>query len=435
MHSASDDGAPDDGTPDDGAPESQGRAPLEIRPVGEDELPAFVAAEHVAFSVELKPERFEAIRGIVELDRTLAAFDAGRIVGPAGAGSWELTVPGPGTVPAATITAVAVLPTHRRQGVLTALMARQLDDVVDRGEAVAVLTASESIIYGRFGYGLATWAMGFAIDRPHAGLARPAEAGGRVLMLDGDEAPKRIPDLYDDLRRRQPGALSRPPGWWADYFRDPEDEREGASPRFYALHESDAGEADGFVSYRVKKNWTDDGVAAGDTQVYELYGSSPAVRAALWQFCLGVDLTATLSCWNAPIDEPLRWMLADPRRFRVTAVSDWLWVRLVDVPAALSGRGYAAPGRLVLDVADSFKPHNTGRYELDAGPEGAECRRTDAEPDLAMSVADLGALYLGGVGCTALARAGRIEERRPGALAAGDALFATSDTPWCSTEF
>jgi predicted acetyltransferase len=408
---------------------------LEIRPVTEDEFPAFVAAEHVAFSEELKPERLEAIRAIAEIDRTLAAFDRGRIVGTAGAGSWELTVPGPAIVPAATITAVAVLPTHRRRGVLTALMARQLDDVLDRGEAVAVLTASESIIYGRFGYGLATWAMAFAIDRLHAGLARPVGVDGRVVMLDKDEAAKRIPDLYEELRHRHLGALSRPPGWWADYFRDPEDDRYGASSRFYALHESDTGEADGFVAYRVKKSWMDDGVPAGETQVYELYGAGPAVRTALWQFCLGVDLTATLSCSNAPIDEPLRWMLSDPRRLRVTGVADWLWARLVDIPAALGARRYTSPVRLVLDVEDSFKPHNTGRYELVAGPDGAECQRTDSEPDLALSVADLGALYLGGVGCTALARAGRIEERRPGALAAGDALFTTADAPWCSTEF
>jgi len=425
MHSA----------PDFGAPDSGGHAGFDIRPVTEDELPAFVAAGHVAFSEEMTPARLEAIRAITEIDRTLAAFEAGRVVGTAAAGSWELTVPGPAIVPTATVTAVAVLPTHRRQGVLTSLMARQLDDVADRGEAVAVLTASESIIYGRFGYGLATWAAGFAIERLHAGLTRPVDAGGRVVMLDKDEAPKRIPDLYDELRRSCVGALSRPPGWWLDYFRDPEDQRDGASPRFYALHESDAGEADGFVSYRVKRNWRDEGVAAGDTQVYELHGSSPAVRAALWQFCLGVDLTATLSCANAPVDEPLRWMLSDPRRFRVTAVSDWLWARLVDIPGALGGRRYASPGRLVLDVTDSFKPHNAGRYELVGGPDGAECRRTRAEPDLTMSVADLGALYLGGVGCTALARAGRIEEHAPGALAAGDGLFMTAEAPWCATEF
>jgi len=418
------------------AVEREGRSDLEIRPVTEDEFPAFVAAGHIAFSEELKPERLEGIRAIAEIDRTLAAFHAGRIVGTAAAGSWELTVPGPGlVVPAATVTAVAVLPTHRRLGVLTALMARQLDDVRDRGEAVAVLTASESVIYGRFGYGLATWALAFSLDRRYAGLVRTIEVGGRVVMLDKDEAGKRIPDLYEDLRRRHVGALSRPPGWWAEYFRDPDDQREGASSRFYALHESDAGEADGFVAYRVKRNWMDDGLPAGDTQVYELFGSNPGVRAALWQFCLGVDLSATLSCWNAPVDEPLRWMLADPRRFRITGVSDWLWARLVDIPAALVGRRYGSPARVVLDVADSFRPHNTGRYELVGGLDGAECRRTDAEPDLALSASDLGALYLGGVGCTALARAGRIEECRPGALAAGDALFATADAPWCATEF
>ena len=183
----------------------------------------------------------EAYREITELDRTLAAFDDGRIVPRRRAGSWELTVPGPATIPAATVTAVAVLPTHRRRGILTALMARQLDDVADRGEAVAVLTASESIIYGRFGYGAVDVGRGFTLDRPHASLAHPVVADGRTVMLDTDEATKRIPDLYDELRRRQVGGLSRPAGWWADYFRDPEAFRDGASPRYYALHESGRG--------------------------------------------------------------------------------------------------------------------------------------------------------------------------------------------------
>jgi predicted acetyltransferase len=314
-------------------------------------------------------------------------------------------------------------------------MARQLDDVAERGEALAVLTASESIIYGRFGYGIATWAAGFAIDRQHARLARPVPPHGRTVMLDTDEASKRLPDLYDDLRRRQVGALSRPPGWWADYFRDAEEDREGASRFFYALHLSDSGDPDGFVTYRVKKSWTDDGVPAGDTRVYELHGASQSVRTQLWQFCLGVDLSATVSCWNVPVDEPLRWMLADPRRFRVTGTADWLWARLVDIPNALGARRYASSGRLVLEVDDAFLPRNSGRYELEGGPDGAECRRTDAAADLALSVADLGALYLGGTRCTTLARAGRVEELRPGALAAGDALFTAADAPWCATEF
>ena len=408
---------------------------FDIRPIRDDEFLAFAAVDQVAFGQELKPERVEAYRALTELDRTLAVFDAGRMVATAGAGSWELTVPGPATVPAAAVTAVAVLPTHRRRGILTALMARQLDDVAGRGEAVAVLTASESIIYGRFGYGLATWASGFTIDRQHAAFSRPLETGGRTVLLDADEAAKRIPDLYDDLRRRQVGELSRPPAWWADYFSDPEDGRDGASIRFYALHETDSGEADGFVSYRVKKNWTDDGVPCGDTQVQELHGATPAVRLALWDFCLGVDLSATMSCYDAPVDEPLRWRLADPRRLRISGVSDWLWARVVDIPAAFSARRYVAPGRLVLDVTDEFKPGNTGRYELVGGPDGAECRRTDADADLAMGVADLGALYLGGIGCTTLARAGRVEQRRPGALVDGDLLFVGAGAPWSATEF
>jgi predicted acetyltransferase len=408
---------------------------LDIRPIGGDEYSAFVAVDQVAFSTEVKPERVEAWRALTEFDRTLAAFDRGRIVATAGAGSWELTVPGPASIPAATVTAVAVLPSHRRQGILTALMARQLDDVAARGEAIAVLTASESIIYGRFGYGLATWASGFKIDRRDAAFARPLESSGRVVVLDRDEAAKRIPDLYDDLRQRQTGELSRPAAWWADYFSDPEEDREGTSIQFYAVHESDAGEADGYVSYRVKRSWTDAGVNNGDTQVQELHAATGSVRLALWEFCLGVDLVATISCYNAPPDDPLRWRLADPRRLAVTGVSDWLWARIVDVPAALAARRYRTPGRLVLDVTDEFVPRNAGRYELIGGPDGAECRPTDAETDLALGVAELGALYLGGVSCTTLARAGRVEERRAGALLTGDQLFVGARAPWCSTEF
>jgi predicted acetyltransferase len=408
---------------------------LEIRPIGQDEYSAYIAVDQVAFSSEVKPERMEAWRAITEFDRTLAVFDRDRIVATAGAGSWELTVPGPATVPAATVTAVAVLPSHRRRGILTALMARQLDDVADRGEPIAVLTASESIIYGRFGYGLATWASGFKVDRRDATFARPVETTGRMVVLDADEAAKRIPDLYDHLRRRQVGELSRPAAWWADYFSDPEEDRGGASIQFYASHESDAGEPDGFVSYRVKRSWTPGGVNDGDTQVQELHGADGSVRLALWDFCLGVDLTAAVSCYNAPPDDPIRWRLADPRRMDVTNVSDWLWARIVDVPAALTARRYRSSGRVVLDITDDFVPRNSGRYELVGGPDGADCRRTDADADLAMTVADLGALYLGGVSCTTLARAARVEELRPGALLTGDLLFVGAHAPWCSTEF
>jgi predicted acetyltransferase len=408
---------------------------VQIRPVTDDEFYAFSAVDHVAFGQEITPERVEAYREIAELDRTLGVFEDGRIVGTAAAGSWELTVPGPATIPAAAVTAVAVLPTHRRRGLLTKLMARQLDDVADRGEAVAVLTASESVIYGRFGYGVGTWAQSFTLERAHAALAHRVDAGGHVVMLDREEASKRIPDTYDGLRRTSVGELSRPEGWWLDHFRDPEPFRDGASLRFYALYESAAGEALGFVSYRVKKHWTDDNVARGDTQVQELHAATPEVRAALWEFCVGVDLSATVSCWNAPVDEPLRWMLADPRRFQVTAVHDWVWVRIVDIPAALAARRYTAPGRLVLDVADAFVPHNAGRYELVGGPDGAECVPTSAAPDLALGVADLGALYLGGVSCATLARAGRLREVRAGALATGDAMFVTPVAPATVTEF
>ena len=408
---------------------------VELRAVTEEEFDAFVRVDHTAFGHGPPDEEDAAeYRRMVELDRTRAVFEGGRVVGASAGLSFELTLPGNTAVPAAGITAVGVLPTHRRRGHLRRMMGALLDDAADRGEPVAILYASESLIYGRFGYGWATSHQEVEIDTRHGAFLRPTPATGRIELIDRDQAVKVLPGIHDRARRVQPGDITRPAPWWDALVRDPEKHRGGASQRFFAVRESPSGEADGYAVYRVKTEW-EHGQPAGRVQAEEVVGLTPEAQVDLWQFLLSIDLTRTVVYRSRPVDDPLRWMLADPRRLRVTTMSDQLWVRMLDVAAALAARRYSVEGTLVLDVADEFRPAQAGRYELTGGPEGGECRRTSAEPDLSLTAADLGALYLGGVPASTLVAASRVVERRPGALARADAMLAGRPVPFCRTGF
>lgn len=405
---------------------------VEIRPVTAEEWADYVRAEHIPFGVHINDEEMKVQGQRYGVWNTLAAFEDGRIVATAGDWDMHLTVPGGGHVHAPGVTAVGVLPTHRRQGLLTALMRRQLDDFRGRGEPVATLLAAESVIYGRFGYGWATTSTAAELERVHGVFRAGAVPRAELQLLDKHEAAKVLPEVFDLARGRQPGEVSRPDGWWQEFIRDPEWAREGDSELFHVLCR-DGADA-GFASYRMKMNW-DNNIAQYTLRVNQLVASSPAVRAALWRYCLDVDLVATICFENLPVEEPVRWMLRDPRRLRTTTVSDWLWVRLVDVAKALEARRYRVADRLVVEVVDAFLPENEGRYQLEAGPDGARCRRTNAEPDLRLSVAELGSAYLGGVRLSSLAGAGRVDELVPGALARADLLFGSDRPPWCSTDF
>jgi predicted acetyltransferase len=407
----------------------------EIRPITSDELPAFIQVDGAAYSSPQTDEDIEAARRPFEFDRSLAAIEDGRFIGAAGAMSFDLTLPGHTTIPVAGVTWVAVLPTHRRRGVLTALMRRQLEDVRARGEALAVLTASESAIYRRFGYGAATSVMYTEIERAHSAFLAPVNLSGRYRLVEHEEAINKIlPPLYDDVRRARVGELSRTEAKWRSQYRMPNAPANGFGPRLYAVYESDAGQVDGAVIYRAKLEWTN-GVPDGTLQVSELIARTPEAYAALWRYCLDVDLVGRVRGLHRPVDEPLRWMLADSRRLRVTHLADNLWVRLLDIPAALSARRYATEGRLTFDVSDAFLPDLTGSYTLEGGPEGASCARSDHPADLSLDVAALAATYLGGVSFATLAQAGLVHQETPGALACADAIFATFPAPYCSTPF
>jgi predicted acetyltransferase len=411
-----------------------GAMDIEIRPVTPDEGDQFSGVMATAFGETFTEEELADHDRWFEYDRSIGAFEGDRMVGTGGAFSMDLTLPGLTTIPIGGLTAISVLPTHRRRGILRSMIAYHFDETEGRGELVSALGASESVIYGRFGYGLATSFADYEIDPRRGQFSRPPVTRGRLRLLEPEETAKIVPPLYDRYRRGQPGELSRPQVWWDTYARDPEWMRQGASRHYDVVHESDPGRVDGWVSYRVESRWPD-GLAANVIKVRMLVGLTPEAEAALWRYILDLDLAGTVRLMDRPVDDPVRWRLADPRRLRVTEVGDQLWVRLLDLPGALAARRYAVEGTLVLEVTDPLRPRNQGRFRLEGGPEGAVCEPTRAEPDLALDIADVGAAYLGGASLVSLARAERVAELTPGALLRADLMFAASPPPICTTHF
>ncbi|BFO21542.1 GNAT family N-acetyltransferase [Streptomyces sp. KM77-8] len=323
---------------------------------------------------------------------------------------------------------VGVAATHRRRGVLTSLMRRQLDDVRSWGEPLAVLTASEPAIYGRFGYGAATFHVNAEIDTSRTGLSVPPGTDGVRLRY---AAPAEVLDACESVYARlvpgRPGMLTRRPGWERLEVLDPESGRDGASPLQCVVAERD-GETVGYTRFRVKPDWGPGG-PDGSVLVSALAALDPAADAALWRFLFGVDLTSTVVVRGRPVDEAWQYLVSDIRRCR-PEVRDSLYVRLVEVGAALGARTYRAPVDVVFEVEDAFCPWNAGRWRLSGDAKGASCERTEDAADLAVSVRELGAAYLGGVSLTALAAAGRVRELRRGALAEASLAFGSDVAPW-----
>lgn len=405
-----------------------------IRVITPDDFPEYVRTDNIAFGSRMSSDEIERTKRQLEFDRSLGAFDGNEVVGTAAAISFQITLPGNVTVPAAGVTWVSVMPTHRRRGILTSLMRRQLQDVRERGEHLAVLLASESLIYGRYGYGAATIGVDYELETRYGALRDPVPAAGRMRVLEPDEALAIIPQVYDRMRQGQPGALSRSQTRWQNEVDIREQPWEKAKARFHVAHVGKAGDIQGYVSYRMQQQWQH-GLAEYALTIDELVATSPEAYAALWAYCIDADLVRLIRAGSRPQDEPLRWMLAEPRRLRTTDAGDFLWVRIVDVAGALCARRYANEGRVVLAISDHFVPDNSGNYELIVAGSGSTCRRVDRDPDLEMGIADLGSIYLGGVRCTTLGFAGRIREHTPGALKLADALFLSDPRPWCNTEF
>jgi predicted acetyltransferase len=390
-----------------------------------DEFTQAVFAIGQYFSLDPTEERMERFSKNLPIERMHAARENGNIVGGAGVFPFELTVPG-ATVPTAGVTVVGTYPTHRRRGVLRAMMRAQLDDVHERGEALALLWASEETIYGRFGYGMSSYAGEIKLPREYAGFATPLERTSTLRFVDAEEVLQTFPRVWDRARRRIPGMLSRTRNWWE--LRILFDMPGGEGPKRFVLLETD-GRPTGYAIYRHKPKW-EQGNSESDLEVIEAIADDGTPTAELWRFLLDIDWAATISAHLLPIDHPLFFLLATPRRMRFR-VGDGLWTRLVEVGEALSARTYSADGSLVFDVVDSFCPWNEGRWRLSDG----RAKRTTASAHLRCDVSALGSVYLGAFSFSELVRGRRVEELRRGAAARADAMFAWNRAPWCPEIF
>jgi predicted acetyltransferase len=372
-------------------------------------------------------------QGLTEFERSTAAWDGDEIVGTAGAFSFGLSVPGGSVVPAAGVTMVSVASTHRRRGVLTSMMRRQLDNVRERGEPLAVLTASEPGIYGRFGYGVASEQLRLEIDTARVRLALPEDVDGvRLRFVTLEEGRDACEGVYARLVSGRPGMLERRPGWERLPTLDPEEAREGGSPLLCVLAESE-GEVRGYARYAVKAQWGPQG-PDGTVVLRDVEALDPVVYAALWRYLFDVDLTSKLVARNRPADEALLHLVSDARRCRPSS-RDGLFLRPVDVAAALEARTYTSPVDVVLEVTDPFCPWNEGRWRLSGDSKGAVCGRTADPADLALSVRELGSAYLGGFSLSSLARAGRVRELRSRALTEASVAFRSDVAPWTAHGF
>jgi predicted acetyltransferase len=404
---------------------------IDVRPF-DGEPRQFLEAGELAFGERARDEDLASFESLFEPDRAIGAYDGDRLVGTAGILSFDLTIPG-GVVPSAGVTLVGVQPTHRRRGVLRRMMRMQLDQVRDRGESTAILWASEGGIYQRFGYGLATMVTRLSIERDRSSFRRPHEPAGIVRMVEVDEARRLIPPVHDALVTSRPGFYARTPAYWdAEVFHDPEHWRRGAGAAFYVVHEVD-GQVDGYARYRIRDRW-EDGAPRSTVVVTEKLATTPAADLDLWQYLLGIDLMSTVDAWNVAPDDPILLNVLEPRRLGI-GLGDGLWLRVVDVSAALAQRRYAGDGRLVLDVTDEFCPWNAGRWSLRVEGGLPLVEPTNDPPDLACDVTDLGAAFLGTFGFTQLVDAARVRELQPGGALRGDALFRTPRAAWCPKVF
>jgi predicted acetyltransferase len=402
-----------------------------VRTIEADEIGPWVACMGVGFLHPVADGYAEYFLGDVDRARSWGAFESDRVVGTLRSFPTAFTVPGPTEVQAAALTSVTVAPTHRRQGLLTAMITADLAASAARGEPLGILIASEYPIYGRFGYGAAVEGATYSADLDSVEFLRPDD--GAVELVDLATMRKEAPAIYDRFRSAQPGSIERDERWWDRVLHQVQ--VPGAKPPegYQAIYRAPGGEAEGYVRYRASEEW-DSMRAKGLLTVEELLALTPGAYQRLWRYCCEVDLVTTLEAGNRSACEVLPWLLADGRAVRQTGRYDFVWVRILDVCAALGARRYAVEGGVVIEVVDALG-FAAGRFSLEGGPDGATCTRTDASPDLSLGVGTLGSAYMGGVPLHVRAASGDVDVHRPGALARADAMFRSVPAPWCNTWF
>lgn len=373
-------------------------------------------------------ERLKHFERVLAPERVHAGFDGDDIVSGSASFPFALTVPG-GQVKAAGVTVVGVLPTHRRKGYLSAMMRALIDGAHARGEPVAVLWATEDTIYGRFGYGVASMSAEIDLPREHTQPFAERDFAATTRLVPLAEAEPLIAPIYDRVARATPGMFARSPAWWQDRLLVDPDWRRGNAGHLRCAVLELGGRPAAYAFYRVNQMF-ERGNSTGNVSVVEAMGETDEATQAIWRFLFGIDWLARIKASLLPLDHSLLLSLKAPRRLNFL-VRDGLWVRLIDLPAALRARGFATDGAVVIEVDDKFCPRNAGRWRI--GRDGVE--KTDAAADLACDVTALGSVYLGGFSFSELARALRVKELRDGALARADALFHSDRKPWCPEIF
>ena len=410
---------------------------IEYRQITSAEHRRFGLAVERGFGGHYEPthDRFELDKRSLTPEMTICAFDDGEIVGTSGAYPFESVVPGGRTIGNAGVTAVTVATTHRRRGLLTNMMKRLLEKERDRGQPVASLWASESNIYGRFGYGMSIQHQVFNIDTRKAALASIPEIPGKVRYIDISEARRVFPQAWEIAVKTHSGLPSCGDDHWDRMMSGFTEKRGWGKPWFIVYEENKT--ALGFAIYFLKESSPFEEqltIPHGLVNADMIIHSNPASHAALWKHLLNIDLYDRLSTWRSPSDDSLPWMLADQRQLERRPY-DGVWYRLLDVAEALSARTYLTSGTLVFEVEDSFIPEWGGRFELSGGPDGSRCVPTNKVADITLPAATLATIYLGGAKLMELERAGRAEENTDGAVELADAMFATIRAPWCPMMF
>jgi predicted acetyltransferase len=405
----------------------------EVRRLGDEQLPEFVEVMTAGFLERLDVDKVAAeVRGLWDLERTWAAMDRGSICGTLRSWATELTVPGGVRLPASAVAGVTVLPTHRRRGVLRAMVAAEHEAIPERQEVFGLLYASEYPIYGRFGYGLGTRGATWTLDTRSTDFHH-APSGQVELARPSSETRDAMKAVFEAWRLRQAGEIRRREFTWdLDLGLRPsvwEPDWKG----FLALHRGATGAVDGYARYRSEGKWERD-QPRNVLTVDELHALDPEAYLSLWRFLAEVDWVATVRAERRSRSERLPWLLTNARAATAEAI-DGLWVRLFDVPRALEARTYERSASLVLELVDASAAGRSARFHLEAAGDGARCRPTDRPADLTLPLAALGAAYLGGTRLRDAVIPSGADEHRRAALADADALFATRDEPWCSTFF
>jgi predicted acetyltransferase len=413
-------------------------ADIDVRPITEDELPEWLRAVKTGFlqGPAVSETELEARRTQFEPGRFLGAFDGARCVATFRSFAQEVTAVGGTLVAADAVSAVTVTATHRRRGLLTRMMSRDLATAKERGDAVATLIAAEYPIYGRYGFGPATSAAEWTVDVPRTGLDSRwsgPDDGGRIDIVDAEDVRKLGPELHDRVRRATPGAVSRGNWWWQLNTGAVRIDPKWTEP-YFAVYRAADGVVEGLVAYEVDDKWGDAKQPLDTATVRTLIAATPAAERALWRYLCSIDWVTQVKSGQRAPDDLLPLFLPDPRAARITTTADWLWVRILDVVRALESRTYAGTGSLVLEVADRAGLAG-GRFRLEVSAQGASCTPTTESAELALDIADLARLWLGDESVVRLAALGRVREERVGAARVGDALLRSSRRPWCPDMF